>query len=171
MDAGQSDAINKGVARARGEWVIHNGAKVSRYRSLSQFAALYRVLRNCESPVPGSESGGELVVGNNREAGRRNRNESLSAFTVEVEYGATEGAGERPPRAHESVCNVPEVRGISTESQRRERAVEILAEAVYSYLRKRGQLTARARQTARSTSESEPSSGGKILDESLDFQA
>jgi hypothetical protein len=151
--------------------VIHNGAKVSRYRSLSQFAALYRVLRNCESPVHGSESGGEVVVGNNREPGRRNRNESFSAFTVEVGYEATEDAIERPPRAHESAPDVPEVRGISTESQRRERAVEILAEAVYSYLRNRGLLSARTGQMAGNVRRDGPGPGGKILNESLDFQA
>jgi hypothetical protein len=151
--------------------VIHNGARVSRYRSLSQFAALYRVLRNCESPVPGSESGGELVVGNNRGPGRRKGNESLSAFTVEVEYGATEDTADGPPTAHEPVSNKPGVRGISIESQRRERAVEILGEAVYGYLRKRGKLGARAGHVAGNARKDRPGSGGKILDESLDFRA
>lgn len=99
------------------------------------------------------------------------RTQRISTRVVEVRYGATEGAADRPPEAHESVSDALGARGISTESQRRERAVEILAEAVYTYLRKRGQLSARAGYMAGNARGGGPGSGGKILDESLDFQA
>lgn len=120
---------------------------------------------------PIDDSGGELVVGNSKKPEKRRRNESPSAFTVEVEYGATDGAADRPPRAHGSVPNMPEARGGFTESQRRERGVEILAEAVYGYLKKRGQLTARVGHMAGNTPRAGPSPEGRILDECLDFQA
>lgn len=95
----------------------------------------------------------------------------ISACVVEAEYGATEDAADRPPRTRESVSNMPEARGILTESERRERAIEILAEAVYGYLKRRGNLAARAGQTAGKTPEAGPSPGAKILDECLDFHA
>lgn len=104
-------------------------------------------------------------------ARRRNRNESPSALTVEVEYGATEVAADKPSGAHESVSNLPEVRAISTEPERHERLVEILAEAVYGYLKRRSRLAARAGHMGRNTPEDGLGSGGKILDESLDFHA
>jgi hypothetical protein len=105
--------------------------------------------------------------GKHRKPGRH----GIPAHVVEVEYGATEGAADRSPEAIESVSHMPEVRGISTESQRRKRAVEILAEAVYRYLKRRGKLSAQAGHMAGNAREDWPGSGGKILDESLDFQA
>jgi hypothetical protein len=95
----------------------------------------------------------------------------ISACVVEAEYGATDDAADRPPRAHESVSNALEVPGILTESQRRERGVEILAEAVYGYLKRRGQLAARVGHMAGNTPEAGPGPEGRILDERLDFQA
>ena len=102
---------------------------------------------------------------------KKPRRQRIPAYVVEIEYGAKEDAADMPPRAHESVSNMAEVRGIPTDAERCEKVVKILAEAVYGYLKRRGQLAARARQTAGNTPEAGPGSEGRILDECLDFQA
>lgn len=107
-------------------------------------------------------------MGNNREPGKRRRNESPSAFAVEVEYEAIENS---PPRAHGPVSATPDTPGVLTESQRRKRVIDILAEAVYGYLKKKGKLNARADHVAGNPPETGPSPDATILDEYLDFQA
>lgn len=78
-------------------------------------------------------------------------------FDVIVEYGAVG----RPPRTDGSESNTPQAPGILTESERRERRIEILAEAVYGYLKRRGKLAARAGHMAGNSPEVGPSSEGQ----------
>ena len=79
---------------------------------------------------------------------KKPRRQRIPAYVVEFEYGATEDAADMPPRAHESVSNMAEVRGIPTDAERREKVVKILAEAVYGHLKRRGLLAAQEAHVA-----------------------
>jgi len=79
---------------------------------------------------------------------KKPRRQRIPAYVVEFEYGATEDADDRLLRVYESLSNMPEVRVIPTDAERREKVVKILAEAVYAYLKRKGLLAAQEAHVA-----------------------
>jgi hypothetical protein len=105
-------------------------------------------------------------ISSKKQAGfQPNGRQRTPAYVVEIEYGAPEDANERPLRAPASLPEPLEAGRISTDPERREKVVKILAEAVYGYLKKRGLLTAQAGHVAESAPLEGQGSEGKILDE------
>ena len=84
----------------------------------------------------------------NRRPRRRRR---IPAYVVEMEYGAGDDAEEKQLGAQ----------GIALEAKRRKEVVEMLAGAVYGYLKRKGLLAAQPGHD----------SDGKILEEQLDYTA
>jgi len=127
----------------------------------------------CETAKPGSLTltvGGESNAESSGGPRRPKPDKCKPTFTVEAEYGAADSAG-RPPGAGEPGCGLPEQRGIASEQERRERVAELIAEAVYRYLKRRGHLPAQADGVAGKAPEDGSRAGNEILDDSLDFRA
>jgi hypothetical protein len=83
-----------------------------------------------------------------KEKYKKSGRQRTPAYAVEVEYGITEDAGDRLLEVNDSLSDIPEVRGIPTEAERREKVVKILAEAVYGYLKRKGLLADNGAQRA-----------------------